>query len=510
MTASAYALIKCTFNLAFVDVVYKAWSTLKLGLKKPVKLMPMERRSFLASGVLAIGNYSWLRNACAKTTSTESFTLITTNSNAYFLGAPYPRSAIWSYNDVLPGPQIRAKQGDNLEIRVENNLDQATTLHCHGIRLPNNMDGVPELTQAPIEPGESFLYRFNLPDAGTYWYHPHFNSTEQIGRGLYGALIIEETNPIQVDNEFVLMLDDWRLDEQFEIDNNFSNGHDRSHAGRIGNTVTVNGQSNPELTVRSGERVRLRLINAANARSFSLDFSSLSTQVIAIDGHPVTPHTPEDGLIHLAAAMRIDLVIDMMIEPATQVAISDQAYRRQLDNVFSFSCSDQLPIRTQALTKPIELAANTMPEPDLSNPVVHDITLAGGAMGGMRSAILKGERQSIRELVRQGMVWAMNDTVGSGHQQEPLFLLKLGQTCLLKITNDTAFSHPMHLHGHAFRVLSRDGKPTKYQQWQDTVNVMPNETTEIAFVADNPGDWMFHCHVLEHQISGMSSIIKVI
>ena len=152
---------------------------------------------------------------------------------------------------------------------------------------------MPGLTQAPIKSGETFIYEFDLPDAGTYWYHPHFNSAEQVGRGLYGALIIEESNPIRVDNEWTLVVDDWRLANDFNIQSHFENGHDLSHAGRIGNTLTVNGRTNPTIPVTSGQRLRLRLINAANARTFSLDFSSHRSRIVAIDGQPVSPHEPE-------------------------------------------------------------------------------------------------------------------------------------------------------------------------------------------------------------------------
>ena len=469
----------------------------------------MNRRSFLLSSLFALGTSGYSKSAFSQQSESNTFYLKTTNSNAHFLGAPYPRSSIWSYNKLLPGPEIRAKQGETLQIQVDNQLNQATTLHCHGIRLPNDMDGVPELTQQPIEPDESFTYKFDLPDAGTYWYHPHFNSSEQVGRGLYGALIIEETDPIKVDKDIVLMLDDWRLDDEFQIQDNFSNGHDRFHAGRIGNTVTVNGRQNLNIPVSSGQRMRMRLINAANARTFSLDFSSHFTRIIAIDGHPVTPHEPVNGLVKLAAAMRIDIVVDMMEPPQSTFIIRDNTYRSQQHDVFTLSYSDNSPVRTAPLDSPIELAANTMPEPDINNAVIHEIELAGGAMGGMRGANLKGEYQNIRELARQGMVWAINGEVGSGHKISPLASLKLGETCLMRLHNNSAFDHPMHLHGHAFRVLSRDGNASEFREWQDTVNVSRNEIVEIAFVADNPGDWMFHCHVLEHQLSGMSSIIRI-
>ena len=468
----------------------------------------INRRQFLKTSSFATACVAAPHWLLANEPSYVDYKLKAQTGQGYFLGAPYPQTPIWCYNQSLPGPQIRARQGQRLRIEVENSLSENTTLHCHGIRLPIEMDGVPGLTQPPIKAGETYYYEFLLADAGTYWYHPHFNSSEQIGRGLYGALIIEESNPIAVDKEWTLVLDDWRLDDNFEIQNNFNNGHDRSHAGRIGNSITVNGRHNPKIPVIRGQRLRLRLINAANARTFSLDFSSQHCQIIAIDGHPVTPHGPENGLVTLAAAMRVDLIIDMMAEPTNEIVISDNNYRQQHD-VLSFVYSSDPGIRDEPMDSPIELENNTMPEPELGNAVMHEVILAGGAMGRMRGAMIKGEYQSIGQLVRRGMVWAMNDEVGVDHSIAPLISLKLGQTCLMKLKNNTAFDHPMHLHGHAFRVLKRNDKATRFKPWQDTVMVPRNETVEVAFVADNPGDWMFHCHILEHQLSGMSSIIKI-
>jgi len=133
----------------------------------------------------------------------------------------------------------RVKQGEELRIRLVNDLAEPTVVHWHGLRLPNAMDGVPHLTQSPIAPGETFAYEFDVPDAGTYWYHPHQRSFEQVGRGLYGQLIAEERQPIEVDRDITWVLDDWRLLPDGQISDDFGNFMDSSHNGRVGNTVTV-------------------------------------------------------------------------------------------------------------------------------------------------------------------------------------------------------------------------------------------------------------------------------
>jgi len=163
----------------------------------------------------------------------------------------------------VPGPELRVRQGDPLRLVVNNKLGEDTTVHWHGIRLPNAMDGVPGLTQKPIRPGESFSYEFTPPDAGTFWYHPHADTLQQIGRGLAGALIVEEREPVAVDRDLLWFIEDWRLDETGQITSGFDNRMEAGMSGRIGNTVTVNGRVPNRVSVKAGERVRLRIVNAA-------------------------------------------------------------------------------------------------------------------------------------------------------------------------------------------------------------------------------------------------------
>lgn len=159
------------------------------------------------------------------------------------IGSNKRATDVWSYSDLVPGPEIRVRQGDRLRVVVENKLPEETTVHWHGIRLQNAMDGVPHVTQHPIQPGAQFTYEFECPDAGTYWYHPHVRSFEQVARGLFGVLIVEEKSPLLVDREQTLVLSDWRLRSDGSVVEDFGHLHDLTHAGRIGNVVTVNGVS---------------------------------------------------------------------------------------------------------------------------------------------------------------------------------------------------------------------------------------------------------------------------
>jgi len=421
---------------------------------------------------------------------------------------PAPRTRIWSFNGMLPGPEIRVRQGERLRVSVSNTLEEHTTVHWHGIRLPNAMDGVPHLTQTPIAPGGRFVYEFDAVDAGTFWYHPHFRSSEQVGRGLYGPLIIEETEPPRVDRDITWVLDDWRLARSAQITQDFGQFHDITHAGRIGNTVTINGTIPDSFKVRRGERIRLRLINAANALNFALDLGAHAPVVVALDGQPVEPHTPADGLVTLGPAMRVDLILDMMEPAGSRTTVIDRFYQGRDYRLIDFAYADE-PLRDAPPDWPLTLPANPLSEPELASATRHEITFSGGMMSGMRGAEVNGEWTDIRAMMRSGLAWAINGVAAHGHVMEPMVTMKRGTTHILDMVNQSAFPHPIHLHGHHFRVLSRNGEPIPRKPWQDTVLMAPEDRVEVAFVADNPGDWMFHCHIPEHMEAGMMGVIRV-
>jgi FtsP/CotA-like multicopper oxidase with cupredoxin domain len=422
------------------------------------------------------------------------------------VGPDFPATAIWGFDGRVPGAPVRCVHGEALDITVNNALDVPTAVHWHGIRLPNAMDGVAGLTQSAIEPGSSFRYQYTPPDSGSYWYHSHVNAYEQVGRGLYGPLIIEERKPPKVDRELVWMIDDWRLNDDAQIIDNFGAGHDRSHAGRIGNVPTVNGRFRDVIGVRTGERLRIRLINASNARNFSLSFGQLQPSVIAIDGQPVTPYEPQ-GPVVIGAAGRVDLIVDMTGDPGSMLPVVDDFYRQSFDLVmFAF---EKQALRDSPLQRPIALAPSTLPEPDLSRAETYDVVIAGGAMGGLRRAQMDGKWMSLRDIAQQGYVWAINDVVGNKHDLPPLIDTRVGTSIRLKIDNRTAFPHPMHLHGHHMKLLKIDDQPLASPHWVDSPLVMPGTTMELAFVADNPGRWLFHCHALEHHAAGLGALLHI-
>jgi FtsP/CotA-like multicopper oxidase with cupredoxin domain len=468
----------------------------------PLGQVPVTRREFLRTAALA-GLGATLAAAplrWAGAAQEDGWRVLRAAKTPMRMGGEeMPATHVWTYDGDVPGPTLRFRRHERLRVRLDNGLDAPSTIHWHGLRLPNAMDGVPHLTQEAVPPGGSFDYAFELADSGTYWYHPHVRSHEQKGRGLYGALIVEEEQPPPVDRELVWLLDDWRLDGQAQVIEDFGNRHDVAHGGRIGMTVTVNGRLPQPLPVAAGERIRLRLVNVANGRVFRLRFAGHRPQIIATDGHAVTPHEPVGGYVVLGPGMRLDLIVDMEGQVGERFSVHDEAYRGREYELTQLAY--ELPVKRESpLDAPLALSAADLPEPDLARAEELELVLEGGAMGG---------RAAMERMMAGGSVWTLNGLASDEHRHQRLFTLALGSSYRMRIRNDTAWPHPMHLHGHVFRVLSRNDVPEAHRPWRDTVLVAPRETLEIAFLADNPGDWLLHCHVLEHHAGGMGVYVRV-
>ena len=191
--------------------------------------MNLSRRGFLVSTAAVLAARPALTQV-----ATPGLILNASVADVQLLPETYGKTTIWGFDATSPGPEIRVRQGARVQRTLTNDLPQATSTHWHGMRISNAMDGVAGLTQAAVPPGASFEYDFVAPDAGTYWYHAHNRSFEQVARGLYGALIVEEPEPLDVDREEVLIFDDWRIDpETAQIDSEFGASHDMSHGGRL-------------------------------------------------------------------------------------------------------------------------------------------------------------------------------------------------------------------------------------------------------------------------------------
>lgn len=473
--------------------------------------MNMNRRDFLAASAALAG---WAAVPAGVRAATAPPQTLRVGYVEQAIRAGAAPTNFWGFNDSLPGPLLRYRVGDTLDLQVQNDLvGTDTAVHWHGVRTPNAMDGVPGVTQHPIEPGQVFTYRFPLRDSGTFWYHPHQSSFEQVPRGLYGALIVEEATPIEVDRELVWMLSDVKIDANGRQVEDFGRVLDVANDGRLGNQVLLNGRAagtDHEVPVRAGERLRIRLINAASARIFHLQFAGHAVHVVARDGQAVaSPYLAET--VDLGPGMRVDLAVDCLQAPASRFAVNDLD-RRNRGPVATLAYRDESPLRTKPLGASIKVQPNRLPEPDLNKATDHYIVFQGGMRGAPVIGTIDGKPAKIQELMeKERLAWTMNFTAQHEHalMHEPLLYLDKGEHVMLRMINETDFAHPMHLHGHFFRVIAVNGRATAGREWRDTVLMGPRESVDVAFVADNPGEWMFHCHILDHAAGGMMGTIAV-
>ncbi len=452
----------------------------------------VSRRALLAGAGAGVAGLA-LRSVPARATEIER--IVARPGEARLSPSHTNPTRIWGYDGVTPGRIIRVRQGGTVDMKLDNSLPQPTTIHWHGIRIDNRMDGVPHMTQHAVEPGQAFEYVFKTPDAGTFWYHPHERSYEQVARGLFGALIVEEEKPPETDRDVVMVLNDWRLAKDGALDEKFGSPHDRGHAGRLGNLVTVNGTAMPDVPLKRNERVRLRIINAASARIFRLRFEGLNARLIAVDGQPVPPTSGYGEGLTLSPGNRADVIVDGIGEPGTIFPLVDLRGKRI--EIARLAIAGDAPIRTEPLASSIELAPNPLTAPDLSLAKPIELIMTGGAKDEMDMSIMsKGDK-----------IWAFNGVSGMG--AEPLFRLKRNESVTVRMRNDTAWPHGMHFHGHHFRIVARgDGKPFP-GYWWDTILMEPKDDITIAFAGDNPGRWMIHCHMLDHQAAGMDTWFEV-
>ena len=419
-------------------------------------------------------------------------------------------TAVWGYNQAVPGPVLRFKRGEDAIVQVRNRLPQATTVHWHGVRVPNEMDGVPNVTQEAIAANADFTYRFPTPDTGTYWYHPHQSSFEQVPRGLYGALIVDEDKPVPVDRELIWVLSDFKLDAENRQVEDFGRVTDFGSGGRLGNTIAINGKAagaGQKLQLRPNERVRVRLINASSARILSLDFTGHKPWLISLDGQGVRPR-PVTAPLLLGGGQRADLVLDGTAGSG-EFAVWD---RRDQGTRIATIAYQGSPVRAKALAAPPAIPPNRIAQPNVSRATRHFLAFQGGVLGMPAIATIDGRPQDVKSIMeRHGLTWTMNYTAQHEHamMHEPLFHLKRGEHVVVKMLNQTDFEHPMHLHGHFFQVVAVNGRSVNERIWRDTVMMSPHQEMDIAFVADNVGEWMFHCHILDHAAGGMMGTVVV-
>ena len=398
----------------------------------------------------------------------------------------------WTFGGQAPGVELRCRQGDELRVRFINHLPEPTTIHWHGIRLPLEMDGVPYVSQAPVLPGEFFDYRFVTPDAGSYWYHPHESSAKQLGRGLVGPLIIEEREPTGFKHERTLCLKSWHVDEVGAF-TEFSVPREAAREGTRGRLSTINGVSLPTLELPAGQVVRLRLINVDSTITYRLNLSSGEARIYALDGNPIEPR-PLGKDYWLGPGMRIDLALKVPAVGSEELSLRNGPLR--LATIKSVASNEP------AAEWPPALPPNPVAEPDLAKAETLRFNFEWAAALASPADEAAG-RYKYWQI--NGQAWDINDKTCA---DRPIASLKKDGHYIFVLRNMAQYQHPIHLHGLIFKVLDSNRRKIE-PYYTDTFLLGKNETARIAFVADNPGVWMFHCHVIDHMETGLMAAIEI-
>ena len=404
---------------------------------------------------------------------------------------------IWGYRDgskaasqaSVPGPVMTANKGDRVVVHFRNELPESTTIHWHGIRVPNMADGTPS-TQREVAPGESFNYEFTADDAGTFWYHPHVRGDVQLERGLYGMVIVKENDGIAVTAERAFVLDDVKLESTGKLST-------RTEAldlmlGRQGNVLLVNGKAGAQIEVKSGARERWRFVNAANGRYFNLRLPGHKFTVIGWDGG-LLPQPYEAETVLIAPGERYDVLVTFTGAVGARVALETIHY----DRGHEIPDPGVLPLLT------LKLVASGTPPAALPATWGRNVDLEVPVDAPTRSLVLQEEEP--KEPGQEPKFFINNQRF----PDVPPIEGKAGAVEIWSVKSDTEMDHPFHLHGMFFKVLDVDGVPPPHAGWKDTVNVPQKKTLRFAVRYGTPGIWMFHCHILEHAERGMMGELRL-
>ena len=431
------------------------------------------------------------------------------------------KAATWTFDGALPGKAIRLSAGDTLAADLVNQLPAATSVHWHGIALRNDMDGVPPITQREVAAGADFTYRFIAEHPGTYWLHPHVGV--QLDRGLYAPVIVEDPHePLKYDDEWVVVLDDWLdgvtgtpdqalaelskgmggMDMGSASSSSSASGTGGGSFMMMGATSSllggdagdvkypyylINGRApaDPEVhTAKPGRRLRIRMINAGGDTAFRVALGGHKLTITHTDGYPVV-HQQVDAVL-IAPGERYDLLVTLAdgVFPLVAAAEGKNDAARALVRTAS-GAVPAVGVRPAELNGKIVAASQLRADDSVrlvsKNPdATLDVKLTGGMMG---------------------YDWGLNgQRFDMGHPTAGALTIKQGQRIRLSVTNTTTMWHPIHLHGHTFALA--DGGPRK-----DTAIVLPGQTVTCDFDADNPGQWMLHCHNAYHGQAGMMGVV---
>ncbi len=449
---------------------------------------------------------------------------------------------MYAFNRQIPGPLIRVDRGAEVHVRFTNRIDMETTVHWHGLRLDNRFDGVPGLTQDPVQPGDTFDYTIRFPDAGIYWYHPHVREDIQQDLGLYGNMLVRpDRDPYadSVHSEEVVTLDDILI-EGTELVPFGREAANFSIMGRFGNVLLVNGEQSYDLEAKTGEVVRFYLTNVSNTRTFNLSFGGAPMKLVGAD---IGRFEKEMFVTSVAIAPAQRYVVEVMFEnPGKHAVVNRITALNHMQGKF-FSAVDTLGVVRVAENRATpdhsvafrELHVDEQVQREvepyrkyLEAPVDRELLLTVDItelpVQVMQFIAIDTTYRSPVEFTdvmshmnwlstSNEVRWILRDTETGVENMDIDWRFDVGDVVKIRLRNDPdAFhpmNHPVHLHGQRFLVLSRDGVPNENLAWKDTALLPVGATVDILLEVTNPGHWMLHCHIAEHLEAGMMMAFAV-
>ncbi|WP_346353092.1 multicopper oxidase family protein [Azotosporobacter soli] len=412
---------------------------------------------------------------------------------------------VWSYNGSVPGTPIIVTVGERVIIEGINHLPVATNIHWHGLILPNDQDG-PSRT---IAAGAPFRYDFIVKEAGTYWYHSHYRPVlTQVDMGLYAPFIVKAPGDEKYSGDHTLILDDWYLDSTGKR----LPGTARGDMERYGNIETVNGKTAdgiPPIIVRPGELHKLRLINASTAAYHTLRLDGHRFRVTHTDGHALSkPYITES--VSLVPGERIDAEIAATGEVGQTYRLSNERPELGMTVLFKYEGEAVVPPISSPFVAP---SSREFPGIDNKSPDFLLELNSSGKMNEVTKNAMPGVQHQGHDMQPGGemgdMQWTINGKTFP--DTEPL-KVQVGEVVKVRFWNkDTRGMHPMdhpiHVHGAKFQVVSQNGQKPEREMWKDTINVPAGQYVDVAFVMEEKGEWMLHCHILDHEDGGMMTLI---
>lgn len=390
----------------------------------------------------------------------------------------------YTYNDMSPGPVIRAQVGDTLVVELTNALDAPTTIHWHGAEVPFAMDGVAWMG-APIAAGAQFEYRFTLQHAGTFWYHPHFNTEQQVDAGLFGLLIVEdpaEPSAPQVDE--LLLVFDAEAEFQAGIDELPDRDPGRPAHGHGGRAMfwTINGARAPaRWSARGGQTVRVRMLNVSNTGYLMVRWPGMR-QIASDQGLLAAARTPDSVVLTPGDRAEFEWAIGAESFVVERLPASLNGGRTYAPAVPLLQVDVEAPAAPPAPIAWAFTGAATTPDPGYADFMY---TFHGSDRSG---------------------VWLIN---GERFPDVTINAVDRGSRPIVEIRNASASNHPFHIHGMRFEVLSINGIPPLTQRIEDTIDVGIRDRLRVRLMPEIPGDWMLHCHILPHADDGMMTVLRV-